>query len=102
MGLLDANIMAHNFYIPSFIVKKHKRQANVATGALFLGEPFSILFIFTSIFMKNYVLMNSTATVFGSMDAVFNYEDISFMMEQVLRDLIAPFSFLWSCSSQVK
>lgn len=92
MALLGANVMAHNFYIHSSIVKQN-RQATVAMGALFHDHFFAILSIFTGIFLVNYVLMNSAAAVFGSSDVVFSFQDVSMLMDQIFRSPIAPLAF---------
>ena len=60
-----------------------KKQSSVAMGALFHDHFFAILFIFTGIFLVNYVLMNSAAAVFGTTDVVFNFQDVSMLMDQV-------------------
>ena len=60
-----------------------KNQPNVAMGALFHDHFFAILFIFTGIFLVNYVLMNSAAAVFGNTDVAFNFQDVSMLMDQV-------------------
>ncbi|XP_020274721.1 protein ETHYLENE-INSENSITIVE 2 isoform X2 [Asparagus officinalis] len=91
MALLGANIMVHNFYIHSSIVKK--RQQNVAIGALFHDHFFAILFIFTGIFLANYVLMNSAAAVLGSTDVAFSFPDVSMLMDQIFRSPVAPLAF---------
>ncbi|WOL07915.1 protein ETHYLENE-INSENSITIVE 2-like isoform X2 [Canna indica] len=88
MALLGANIMAHNFYIHSSIVQR--KLPNVSMGALFHDHFFAILFIFTSIFLVNYVLMNSAAAVFSRTDVMFNFQDLSLLMDQVFRTPIAP------------
>lgn len=62
---------------------QHERQPNVAVGALLNDHFFAILFIFTGIFLVNYVLMNSAAAVFGSTDVVFNFQDVPMFMDQV-------------------
>ncbi|EHA8590667.1 protein ETHYLENE-INSENSITIVE 2 [Cocos nucifera] len=93
MALLGANIMAHNFYIHSSIVQRQGRLSNVAMGALFHDHFFAILFIFTGIFLVNYVLMNSAAVVFGNADIVLNFQDVSLLMDQIFRTPIAPIAF---------
>ncbi|XP_038987911.1 protein ETHYLENE-INSENSITIVE 2-like isoform X2 [Phoenix dactylifera] len=93
MALLGANIMAHNFYIHSSIVQWQRRLSNVAMGALFHDHFFAILFIFTGIFLVNYVLMNSAAVVFGNADIALNFQDVSLLMDQIFRTPIAPIAF---------
>nr|QBR99574.1 ethylene insensitive 2 [x Oncidesa hybrid cultivar] len=95
MALLGANIMSHNFYIHSAIIQQQGRQSNVALGALFHDHFFAILFVFTGIFLVNYVLITSAAAVFGNTDVVaLNFQDISLVMEQIFKNPIAPIAFL--------
>lgn len=95
MALLGANIMSHNFYIHSAIMQQQERQSNVALGALFHDHFFAILFIFTGIFLVNYVLITSAAAVFGNTDVVaLNFQDVSLVMDQIFKNPIAPIAFL--------
>ncbi|KAK8942623.1 Ethylene-insensitive protein 2 [Platanthera zijinensis] len=95
MALLGANVMSHNFYIHSSIVQQIGRQSNVSLGALLNDSFFAILFIFTGIFLVNYVLITSAAAVFGNTDVVaLNFQDVSLIMEQIFRNPIAPVAFL--------
>lgn len=66
-------------------MQQQGRQSNVALGALFHDHFFAILFVFTGIFLVNYVLITSAAAVFGNTDVVaLNFQDISLLMEQVI------------------
>lgn len=95
MALLGANIMSHNFYIHSSIVQQQGRQLNVDLGTLFNDHFFAILFIFTGIFLVNYVLITSAAAVFGNTDVVaVNFQDVSLVMEQIFKNPVAPVAFL--------
>ncbi|XP_008787796.1 protein ETHYLENE-INSENSITIVE 2 isoform X2 [Phoenix dactylifera] len=93
MALLGANVMAHNFYIHSSIVQRQRRLPNVSMNALFHDHLFAILFIFTGIFLVNYMLMNSAAVVFSNADIVLNFQDVSLLMDQIFRTPIAPMAF---------
>nr|XP_029120865.1 protein ETHYLENE-INSENSITIVE 2 isoform X3 [Elaeis guineensis]XP_029120866.1 protein ETHYLENE-INSENSITIVE 2 isoform X3 [Elaeis guineensis] len=93
MALLGANIMAHNFYIHSSIVQRLRRLSNVAMGALFHDQFFAILFIFTGIFLVNFVLMNSAAVLSSKADNELNLQDVSLLMDQIFRTPIAPIAF---------
>lgn len=64
-------------------------------GALFHDHFFAILFIFTGIFLVNYVLMNSAAVVFGNADIVLNYQDVSLLMDQVHISSLLLASYSW-------
>ncbi|URE16190.1 ethylene-insensitive protein 2 [Musa troglodytarum] len=90
MALLGSSIMAHNFYIQSSIVQRQRRLPNATMGALFHDHFFAIVFIFTSIFLVNYVLINSAAAFFNSTDIVFSFQDVSLLIDQVFRTPIAP------------
>ncbi|XP_009408523.2 protein ETHYLENE-INSENSITIVE 2 isoform X1 [Musa acuminata AAA Group] len=90
MALLGSNIMAHNFYIQSSIVQRQRVLPNATMGALFHDHFFAIVFIFTSIFLVNYVLINSAAAFFNSTDIVFSFQDVSLLIDQVFGTPIAP------------
>ncbi|XP_010941527.1 protein ETHYLENE-INSENSITIVE 2 isoform X2 [Elaeis guineensis] len=90
--------------LPFFVtVLRQRRLPNVALNALFHDHFFAILFIFTGIFLVNYVLMNSAAVVFSNADIVLNFQDVSLLMDQIFRTPIAPMAFflVLLCSSQV-
>ncbi|MQM01349.1 hypothetical protein Taro_034105 [Colocasia esculenta] len=95
MALLGANIMVHNFYTHSSIVQQQKRPSNVAVGALSHDHFFAILFVFSGIFLVNYVLMNSAAYAFDSANLVaLTFQDIFLMLDQVFRTPILPIAVL--------
>lgn len=93
MALLGANIMAHNFYIHSSVVQVQKRSSPVGLGALFHDHLFSILFIFTGIFLVNYVLMNSAADE-SSNTLLLTFQDVVELMNQIFVNPLAPTIFL--------
>ncbi|KAG2641766.1 hypothetical protein PVAP13_2KG063100 [Panicum virgatum] len=93
MALLGANIMAHNFYIHSSIVQGQKRSSAVGLGALFHDHLFSILFIFTGIFLVNYVLMNSAAAE-STNTLLLTFQDVVELMNQIFVNPLAPTIFL--------
>ncbi|KAL6893711.1 hypothetical protein ACP4OV_007809 [Aristida adscensionis] len=66
MALLGANIIAHNFYVHSSVVKVQRNSPVLTLGSLFHDHLFSILFIFSGIFLVNYVLLSSAADEFGN------------------------------------
>ncbi|KAG8100700.1 hypothetical protein GUJ93_ZPchr0013g37876 [Zizania palustris] len=92
MALLGANIMAHNFYIHSAVVQGQKRSA-FAVGALFHDHLFSILFIFTGIFLVNHVLMNSVAAE-STNTLLLTFQDVVELMNQIFINPVAPTIFL--------
>lgn len=71
-----------------FLIKKHcflqgqKKSSTVGLGALFHDHLFSILFIFTGIFMVNYVLMNSAAAE-STNTLLITFQDVVELMNQV-------------------
>lgn len=92
MSLLGANIMPHNFYVHSSIILQQKGPANAAKRDLCHDHFFAILCIFSGIYMVNYVLMNSAATVFHSAGlVVLTFQDIFLLMDQVFRSPIVLF-----------
>uniref|UniRef100_A0A0D9WVM1 Ethylene-insensitive protein 2 n=1 Tax=Leersia perrieri TaxID=77586 RepID=A0A0D9WVM1_9ORYZ len=92
MALLGANIMAHNFYIHSSFVQGQKRSA-FAVGALFHDHLFSVLFIFTGIFLVNHVLMNSAAAE-STNTLLLTFQDVVELMNQIFVNPMAPTIFL--------
>ncbi|OAY73287.1 protein ETHYLENE-INSENSITIVE 2 isoform X3 [Ananas comosus] len=93
MALLGANIMAHNFYIHSAVVQQQRKPDTVAIGALFNDHLFAILFIFTGVFLVNYVLMNSAAAVSSSAEVLLSFQDVFLLMDQIFKTAIAPVVF---------
>ncbi|KAJ9184298.1 hypothetical protein P3X46_004038 [Hevea brasiliensis] len=95
MSLLGANIMPHNFYLHSSFVLQHQGYQNISKGALCHCHFFAILCIFSGIYLVNYVLMNSAASVFNSTGLVLlTFPDAMSLMEQVFRSPVAPLAFL--------
>uniref|UniRef100_A0A0E0LHA8 Protein ETHYLENE-INSENSITIVE 2 n=1 Tax=Oryza punctata TaxID=4537 RepID=A0A0E0LHA8_ORYPU len=92
MALLGANIMAHNFYVHSSVVQGQKRSA-FAVGALFHDHLFSVLFIFTGIFLVNHVLMNSAAAE-STNTLLLTFQDVVELMNQIFVNPMAPTIFL--------
>ncbi|TVT97883.1 hypothetical protein EJB05_56845 [Eragrostis curvula] len=93
MALLGANIMAHNFYIHSSVVQGQKKSSAVGLGALFHDHLFSILFIFTGIFLVNYVLVNSAAAE-STNTLLLSFQDVVELMNQIFVNPMAPTIFL--------
>ncbi|CAN6331964.1 unnamed protein product [Urochloa humidicola] len=93
MALLGANIMAHNFYIHSSVVQGQKRSSAVGLGTLFHDHLFSILFIFTGIFLVNYVLMSSAAAE-PTNTLLLTFQDVVELMNQIFVNPLAPTIFL--------
>ncbi|OVA18051.1 Natural resistance-associated macrophage like [Macleaya cordata] len=95
MGLLGANIMPHNFYLHSFVVQqKNLEPPNVSKSTLCHDHFFAIVCIFSGIFLVNYVVMSSAATVFHSAGlVVLTFQDVLLLMDQVFGSPVAPFAF---------
>ncbi|KDP29130.1 hypothetical protein JCGZ_16519 [Jatropha curcas] len=95
MSLLGANIMPHNFYLHSSFVMQYQGRQNISKDALCYNHFFAIVCIFSGIYLVNYVLMNSSASVFNSTGLVLlTFADAMSLMEQVFRNPVAPFAFL--------
>ncbi|GAV88338.1 Nramp domain-containing protein [Cephalotus follicularis] len=98
ISLLGASIMPHNFYLHSSIVQLHKGSKSVSKSALCHDHFFAILCVFSGIYLVNYVLMSSAATVFYSTDstgvALLTFQDAMSLIEQVFRSPVAPLAFL--------
>ncbi|KAF8395246.1 hypothetical protein HHK36_019188 [Tetracentron sinense] len=94
MSLLGANIMPHNFYVHSYIIQRQQGAPNISKGALCHDHFLAILCVFSGIFLVNYALMNSAASVFHSAGlVVLTFQDALLLMDQIFRSPIAPFAF---------
>ncbi|XP_021620536.1 ethylene-insensitive protein 2 isoform X2 [Manihot esculenta] len=94
MSLLGANIIPHNFYLHSSFVL-HRGPQNISKDVLCQHHFFVILCIFSGLFLVNYVLMNSAASVFNSTGLVLlTFPDAMSLMEQVFRSPVVPLAFL--------
>ncbi|GLT25689.1 hypothetical protein SLA2020_008010 [Shorea laevis] len=95
MSLLGANIMPHNFYLHSSIVKQYQGPANISKSALCHNHFFTILCLFSGIYLVNHVLMNSAANVFfSSGDDLLTFQDALSLMEQAFTNAVFPSAFL--------
>lgn len=75
--------ISYAFNDDAYIHMQQQSRQIVTVGSLFNDHFFAILSIFTGIFLVNYVLMNSAATVFSNTDGVVNLQDLNFLMDQV-------------------
>ncbi|KAL6893712.1 hypothetical protein ACP4OV_007810 [Aristida adscensionis] len=89
MALLGANIIVHNLYTHSSVVQIHRRSPVLTLGSLFHDHLFSILFIFTGIFLVNYVLLISAADE-SSNTMALNFQDAMELMHQIFTNPAAP------------
>ncbi|KAL5663285.1 hypothetical protein ACJX0J_023393, partial [Zea mays] len=88
MALLGANIIVHNFYTHSAFVQVQRRSSHTL-GSLFHDHLFSILFIFTGIYLVNYILLSSAADE-SSETVVMNFQDATELMHQIFTNPAGP------------
>ncbi|CAD6214145.1 unnamed protein product [Miscanthus lutarioriparius] len=93
MALLGTNIIVHNFYTHSAFVQVQRRSSVHTLGSLFHDHLFSILFIFTGIFLVNYILLSSAADE-SSDTLVMNFQDAMEVMHQIFTNPAAPIVLL--------
>ncbi|KAG0548023.1 hypothetical protein BDA96_01G130800 [Sorghum bicolor] len=93
MALLGTNIIVHNFYTHSTFVQVQRRSSVHTLGSLFHDHLFSILFIFTGIFLVNYILLSSAAEE-SSDTLVMNFQDAMEHMHQIFTNPAAPIVLL--------
>ncbi|OQU91151.1 hypothetical protein SORBI_3001G125400 [Sorghum bicolor] len=93
MALLGTNIIVHNFYTHSAFVQVQRRSSVHTLGSLFHDHLFSILFIFTGIFLVNYILLSSAADE-SSDTLVMNFQDAMEQMHQIFTNPAAPIVLL--------
>ncbi|KAL6893713.1 hypothetical protein ACP4OV_007811 [Aristida adscensionis] len=89
MALLGANIIAHNFYTHLSIVQVQRRFPAVTLGSLFHDHLFSILFIFSGVFLVNYILLTSAKEEPKTAMAV-NFKEAIDRLNQIFTDPVAP------------
>ncbi|CAA7408877.1 unnamed protein product [Spirodela intermedia] len=91
MALLGSNIMVHNFYTHSSAVQRQKRLLNVSVDALRHDHFFAVLFVFSGIFLVNYVLVNSAASVVNNSGIIVStFQDAFLLLDQVFKVPIPP------------
>ncbi|XP_017241595.1 ethylene-insensitive protein 2.2 isoform X2 [Daucus carota subsp. sativus] len=91
MSLLGASVMPHNFYLHSSLVKQEKGGRCISKTAQFQDHLFSIICIFSGIFLVNYVLVNSAANAFYSTNLSLTFNDVLPLSDQGFRDLVLAF-----------
>ncbi|XP_019152054.1 PREDICTED: ethylene-insensitive protein 2-like isoform X2 [Ipomoea nil] len=97
MSLLGASIMPHNFYLHSSIVQRDQGSKKLLKEALCNDHFFAIVCIFSGIFLVNYVLVNSAASVFynstsGSSGLVLlTFQDALSLHDQVFWSSLVTF-----------
>jgi len=93
MALLGGNVIANNFYVHSSVVQVQRRSPAQTLGSLFHDHLFSILFIFTGVFLVNYVLLSSAADESSNITLV-NFQDGIELMNQIFASPAAPLVLL--------
>ncbi|KAJ4811353.1 Divalent metal cation transporter MntH 2 [Rhynchospora pubera] len=101
MALLGANVMAQNFYIHSSLVQSQRSRPVAAIGALFHDHFFTILFIFTGLFLVYFILINSAAVLSSTADVILNFQDVVLLMDQVFPMVPPLFLSILLFSSQI-
>ncbi|XP_078162473.1 NRAMP metal ion transporter family protein [Carex rostrata] len=101
MALLGANVMAHNFYIHSSLVQNQRSHPVAAIGAMFHDHFFTILFIFTGLFLVYFIIINSAAVLSSTADVILNVQDVVLLMDQVFPMVPLLFLSILLFSSQI-
>ena len=102
VGILDANIMPHNFYLHSSIVRKNVQ--NIPIGTLCHYNVLEIAFAFGGILMVNLAVLSSTAVTFHNAGLeVLTFQDMHPLKEQIFKSSITPVAFFLAifCASQL-
>ncbi|GJN23633.1 hypothetical protein PR202_gb11297 [Eleusine coracana subsp. coracana] len=81
MSLLGSNVIAHNFYVHSSVVQVQRRQPVRTLGSLFHDHLFSVVFIFSGVFLVNYILVSSAADEVSN-PMLMNSQDAVELMHQ--------------------
>lgn len=94
MSLLGASVMPHNFYLHSSLAKQDREGRCISKAAQLQDHLFSIICIFSGIFLVNYVLVNSAANAFYRTDLLLTFHDVLPLSDQGFRDLVLPFALI--------
>ncbi|KAK3146375.1 hypothetical protein QOZ80_3BG0265310 [Eleusine coracana subsp. coracana] len=89
MSLLGSNVIAHNFYVHSSVVQVQRRQPVRTLGSLFHDHLFSVVFIFSGVFLVNYILVSSAADEVSN-PMLMNSQDAVELMHQIFNNPLAP------------
>eukprot|EP01018_Ginkgo_biloba_P031391 Gb_17016 [translate_table: standard] len=104
VSLLGANIMPHNFYLHSAIVREQKRTQKLPLGTLCHYNILEIAFAFSGILLVNLAVLSSAATTFHNAGlVVLTFQDAQLLMSQIFKSSIAPVAFFLAlfCASQL-
>ncbi|KAK1392665.1 ethylene-insensitive protein 2 [Heracleum sosnowskyi] len=94
MSLLGASVMPHNFYLHSSLIKQEQGGRCIPKAVQFQDHLFSIICIFSGIFLVNYVLVNSAANAFYGTNLSFTFNDVLPLSDQGFRDLGLAFALV--------
>ncbi|TKV91882.1 hypothetical protein SEVIR_9G126651v4 [Setaria viridis] len=89
MALLGGNVIAHNFYVHSSVVQIQRRSPAPTLGSLFHDHLFSLLFIFTGVFLVNYILISLAADESTNI-VLSSFQDGIELMNQMFVSPAAP------------
>ncbi|CAN6281780.1 unnamed protein product [Urochloa humidicola] len=89
MALLGGNVIAHNFYVHSSVGQVQRRSPAPTLGSLFHDHLFSLLFIFSGVFLVNYVLLSSAADESSNI-ILSSFQDGIELMNQMFASPAAP------------
>lgn len=102
VSLLGANIMPHNFYLHSSIVRKNVQ--NIPIGALCHYNVLEIAFAFGGILLVNLAVLSSAAITFHNAGLeVLTFHDMQPLVEQIFKSSVARVAFFLAvfCASQL-
>ncbi|KAL8094750.1 hypothetical protein AgCh_036317 [Apium graveolens] len=92
MSLLGASVMPHNFYLHSSLVKQQRGGRCISKETECHDHLFSVVCIFSGIFLVNYLLVHSAANALYSADLLLTYYDVLSLTDQEFMELVLPFA----------
>jgi len=104
VSLLGANIIPHNFYVHSSIVREQRNVQNIPIGTLCHYNVLEIAFAFGGILLVNLAVLSSAAITFHNAGLeVLTFQDMHPLKEQIFKSSIAPVAFFLAvfCASQL-
>jgi ethylene-insensitive protein 2 len=85
--------MSHTVFLQS-----QRSHPVAAIGALSHDHFFTILFIFTGLFLVYFIIINSAAVLSSTADVILNVQDVVLLMDQVYFSLQFPSISLYECA----
>jgi ethylene-insensitive protein 2 len=64
-------------------VQNQRTHPVAVIGAMFHDHFFTILFIFTGLFLVYFIIVNSAAVLSSTADVILNVQDVVLLMDQV-------------------